>query len=162
MIKIIEALKNLSDTDFKNLQIDVFFVEKDKDGKFPDDKKHYTRYNDFSNQKNFFVVELYSNTKVDNGVFVSYPSKNFLFTHTFLLDLTQLQIEIKDFLEANNDNRNPHNFVSSERLKIYLKNNYLKNIDLLRDYNGAKDNYKALAADIYKHIVETVSGDYNI
>ena len=73
-----------------------------------------------------------------------------------------MQIEIKDVLEANNDNRNPTYFMSVERVKIYLKNNYLKNIDLLKDYNGDKDNYKALAADIYKHIVETVAGEYNI
>jgi hypothetical protein len=162
MIKIIEALKNLSDTDFKNLQIDVFFVEKDKDGKFPDDKKHYTRYNDFSNQKNFFVVELYSNTKVDNGVYVSYPYKNFLFTHTFLLDLTQLEIDMKELLAKNNDNRSPFDFVSGERVKYYLMDAYLENLHLLRDYNGDKDNYKAVAADIYKNYGRTLGRIYKI
>jgi hypothetical protein len=109
------------------------------------------------------VVELYSNTKVDNGVYYSYPYKNFLFTHTFLLDLTQLEIDMKDVLAKNNYNRSQFNFASGENVKNYLMDGYLENLHLLRDYNGDKDNYKALAADIYKHYGRTRSkGGYDI
>jgi hypothetical protein len=162
MIKIIEALKSMSDSDFQNLQIAVFFVEKDKDGKFPDDKKYYNRNFDFSTQKNFFVVELYSNTKVDNGVYVSDPYKNFLFTHTFLLDLTQLEIDMKDLLATKNDPKSPREFVSGERVKDYLMDGYLENLHLLADYNGDKDNYQALAAAIYKYYGRTIGKKFGL